>query len=151
MVGSSHAAVCEYVFRPHRRLTVIKVGMLLVVCGGVAGAAVVHDAASALLVAAVLLFLAARVAYLETAVALVVRGDTLLLQRGLLFQREEPIPLHRAVVITSQGPLARWMDCGDLTITCDDQALTVRAIAEFRHLQACLAHIQRVPDAGRVR
>jgi len=151
MVRSSHAVVREYVFRPHRRLTMIKVGMLLAVCGGLAGAAVIHNAAPALLLVVVLVFLAARVAYLETAIALVVRGDTLLLRRGLLFQREEPIPLHRAGVIISQGPLARWMDYGHLTITCDGQVFTLRTIAEFRHLQACLAYVQRVPGAGRVR
>ena len=97
----------------------------------------------------VALALALRIAYLELATCLIVRGDTLLLRSGWILRREERIALYRADVMTTQSLAGRLLDYGHITFTCDDRTVEVRNIAQFRRLQEELARLQRIPALWR--
>lgn len=91
-----------------------------------------------------------RSAYHELTTILIVRGDTLLLRRGLFFWREEQVPLHRVDVLITQSLLGRLFDYGRITITRNDTVLIVRNIGEFRRLKEEIARLQRIPALWRM-
>ncbi|MCS6841136.1 MAG: PH domain-containing protein [Roseiflexus sp.] len=145
MTTSAHPSIRDRVFRPHPYIVGSKIVVLLAFGAGVLLAGITHAAAIAMPIAWALVILAARIAYRELTTFLVVRGDTLLLRRGLIFWREDQVPLHRVDVQTIQSLPGRLFDYGHLTITCNDRTLVVRNIGEFRRLQEEIARLQRIP------
>jgi len=149
MTTSAHSFARDLVFRPHPHIVASKIVVLLGIGGGMLVASIVYSSALTLPVVIVALALALRIAYLELATCLIVRGDTLLLQYGWIFRREERIALHRTDVMTTQSLAGRLLDYGHITFTCDDRAIEVRNIAQFRRLQEELARLQRIPALWR--
>jgi len=149
MTASAHSFDCDLVFRPHPHIVAGKIVVLLGIGGGTLLAGIIHNSVLTLPAVIVTLMLALRIAYLELATCLIVRGDTLLLRSGWILRREERIALYRADVMTTQSLAGRLLDYGHITFTCDDRTVKVRNIAQFRRLQEELARLQRIPALWR--
>ncbi|MGQ9547933.1 MAG: PH domain-containing protein [Roseiflexus sp.] len=149
MTTSAHSFACDLVFRPHPHIVAGKIIVLLGIGIGVLLASIVHTSALTLSAVIIVLVLALRVAYLDLATFLIVRGDTLVLRSGWIFWREKHILLHRTDVMTIQSLAGRLLDYGHITFTCDEQTIVVRNIAQFRRLQEELARLQRIPAPWR--
>jgi hypothetical protein len=149
MTTSAHSFARDLVFRPHPHIVAGKIVVLLGIGGGMLLAGIIHASVLTLPAVIVTLMLALRIAYLELATCLIVRGDTLLLRSGWILRREERIALYRADVMTTQSLAGRLLDYGHITFTCDDRTVKVRNIAQFRRLQEELARLQRIPALWR--
>lgn len=150
MATSVYPSLQDRVFRPHSSIVGCKIVVLLALGAGVLLAGIAHAAIIAVPIAGFFLVLAVRSAYHELTTILIVRGDTLLLRRGLFFWREEQVPLHRVDVLITQSLLGRLFDYGRITITRNDTVLIVRNIGEFRRLKEEIARLQRIPALWRM-
>jgi hypothetical protein len=77
MTTSAHSFARDLVFRPHPHIVAGKIVVLLGIGGGMLLAGIIHASVLTLPAVLITLMLALRIAYLELATCLIVRGDTL--------------------------------------------------------------------------